>query len=269
MAFSSAIALNRALKEASLLDQGPLFEENKAAIPGLVRTAYELKLVLEHLTPEQREIVFTSIRSELPTMLLETQDLAFILPYLSREAGEEASAILEAHLSATMVDPLVAKKEELAGLIGQIGACCVGPDDHLIYGYINYMTTQVERTKDSGALLALETDLRRHLVSVGSDEVINVKRVIGTYRAEHSFLDGKNTKANNIEKALRDTPLLKRGTVISSEEPNAVKSMLGKGRFLGTATTQVSKLKAVAELDASFKDETDDDINKTPGSPFN
>jgi len=86
--------------------------------------------------------------------------------------------------------------------------------------------TQLEITPEQQ--LVYQEELKAVLESVSSGQVVAIKNKIQDLREHAYFWElGSGDKADKIEKALEQTPLLKRGTIITSEGPaNEVQLLL-------------------------------------------
>ena len=127
--------------------------------------------------------------------------------------------------------------EENIQLLGQVPSYKINKEDKLVDDYVKATEVQIKKNaNDPEKLLAINKNIKAVLESVQSPQIQDVLAVIRSLLASRSilFTTTKTSKAAQIERALCDTPLLKRGTVISQKgKANAVQNAIASHRVRG------------------------------------
>ena len=106
----------------------------------------------------------------------------------------------------------------------------INEHDVLLKEYIATKISSLDRTMDAASIVQMKKEIETIRDSVSSAEVRDAKLAAVALRSKF----GGAAKADLIERALCDTPLASRGSVISHNGPaNNVQKALASHRFLG------------------------------------
>jgi hypothetical protein len=146
--------------------------------------------------------------------------------------------------------------EENIQLLQQMELCKVSKEDKLLSDYIKATEAKIKSSSnDPEKLESINKNIKAVLDSVTSSEVQGVKSVIKSLRASvRIYTAAKSDKAAKVEKALCETPLLKRRTVLSQRaKANPVQEAIALHRVRGkTYKTNDSRID-LAKAPKSYK----------------